>query len=46
VDVALLAPLFVIGLCLGYLRHRFQSIWGAVVLHVINNLTGVLHYFH
>jgi uncharacterized protein len=46
VDIALFAPLFVIGLCLGYLRHRFQSIWGAVVLHAINNLTGVLHYFH
>lgn len=45
VDVALFAPLFVIGLGLGFMRHRYQSIWGAVLLHAINNLTGVLYYF-
>lgn len=44
-DVALLAPLFVIGIGLGYVRHRYQSIWGAVILHAINNMTGVLYYF-
>lgn len=46
VDVALLAPLFVIGLGLGFVRHRYQSIWGAVLLHAVNNLTGVLYYFN
>lgn len=44
-DVALLAPLFVIGMGLGFVRHRYQSIWGAIVLHAINNMTGVLYYF-
>ena len=44
-DVALLAPLFVIGIGLGFVRHRYQSIWGAVILHAINNMTGVLYYF-
>jgi len=45
IDLALFAPLFVIGLGLGYVRHRFDSIWGAVLLHALNNLTGVLYYF-
>ncbi|USG65873.1 CPBP family intramembrane metalloprotease [Brevibacillus ruminantium] len=45
VDVALFAPLFVMGLCLGFLRYRFQSIWGAVLLHALNNMAGVLYYF-
>lgn len=46
VDIALLAPLFVIGLGLGYLRHRFQSLWGAVLLHAMNNLAGVFYYYY
>ncbi|KZE46619.1 metal-dependent membrane protease [Brevibacillus parabrevis] len=46
IDVALFAPLFVIGLGLGFLRHRYQSIWGAVVLHAVNNMMGVLYYFN
>ncbi|MGN7471398.1 lysostaphin resistance A-like protein [Brevibacillus sp. SAFN-007a] len=45
-DVALFAPLFVIGLLLGFVRHRYQSIWGAILLHAVNNMTGVLYYFH
>ncbi|QQE74528.1 CPBP family intramembrane metalloprotease [Brevibacillus composti] len=45
VDVALFAPLFVMGVFLGYLRHHFQSIWGAVILHALNNIVGVLYYF-
>ncbi|KKX52745.1 CPBP family intramembrane glutamic endopeptidase [Brevibacillus borstelensis] len=45
VDIALLAPLFAMGVFLGYLRHRFQSIWGAVLLHALNNMAGVLYYF-
>lgn len=45
-DIALFAPLFVIGLLLGFVRHRYQSIWGAVLLHAMNNMTGVLYYFH
>jgi membrane protease YdiL (CAAX protease family) len=45
VDLALFAPLFVIGLGLAYLRHRFQSLWGAVILHALNNMAGVIYYF-
>lgn len=45
IDLALFVPLFVIGLLLGGVRHRYQSIWGAVLLHAVNNLTGVLYYF-
>jgi membrane protease YdiL (CAAX protease family) len=45
IDIALIVPLFAIGLALGYLRHRFQSLWGAVLLHVLNNLVGVLYHF-
>ncbi|MEJ8546125.1 CPBP family intramembrane glutamic endopeptidase [Brevibacillus borstelensis] len=45
VDIALFAPLFAMGIFLGYLRHRFQSIWGAVILHALNNMAGVLYYF-
>jgi len=45
VDLALFAPLFAIGLGLGYLRHRFQSLWGAVILHAVNNMAGVIYYF-
>jgi membrane protease YdiL (CAAX protease family) len=45
IDIALFAPLFAIGLALGYLRHRFQSLWGAVLLHAMNNLAGVLYHF-
>lgn len=44
-DPAFFAPLFVIGACLGVIRHRYQSIWGAVVLHAVNNMSGVLYYF-
>ncbi|MFY0544691.1 CPBP family intramembrane glutamic endopeptidase [Brevibacillus sp. H7] len=46
IDLALFAPLFVIGLGLGYLRHRYQSLWGAVLLHAMNNIAGVLYYFY
>ncbi|WP_301173245.1 CPBP family intramembrane glutamic endopeptidase [Brevibacillus nitrificans] len=45
IDLALFVPLFVIGLGLGFVRHRYDSIWGAVLLHAVNNLTGVLYYF-
>ncbi len=43
VDVALFVPLFAIGLALGYLRHRFQTIWGSIVLHSVNNTVSVLY---
>lgn len=46
IDLALFVPLFVIGLGLGFVRHRYQSIWGAVLLHAVNNLSGVLYYFN
>jgi membrane protease YdiL (CAAX protease family) len=33
---------FSIGLLLGYLRYRTQSIWLTVVLHGFNNLAATL----
>ncbi|WP_019123193.1 type II CAAX endopeptidase family protein [Brevibacillus massiliensis] len=45
VDVALFPPLFAIGLALGIIRHRFQSIWGSVILHSLNNTASVFFYF-
>lgn len=45
IDLALFVPLFVIGLGLGFVRHRYDSLWGAVLLHAVNNLMGVLYYF-
>lgn len=44
VDVAMFAPLFAIGAMLGWIRHRYQSIWGAVALHSVNNLVSALHH--
>lgn len=43
-DIALLAPLFAIGVALGFMRHYFQSIWPAIFLHSLNNLASVLYY--
>ncbi|MGC5326762.1 CPBP family intramembrane glutamic endopeptidase [Brevibacillus sp. SYSU BS000544] len=45
VDIALFLPLFVIGLGLGFVRHRYQSIWGAILLHSLNNLASAMQYF-
>jgi membrane protease YdiL (CAAX protease family) len=45
VDVALFAPLFAISLALGFLRHRFGTLWGSILLHSLNNLTSVLYYY-
>lgn len=45
VDIALFIPLFVIGLGLGFVRHQYQSIWGAILLHSLNNLASALQYF-
>lgn len=45
IDVALFVPLFVIGVGLGVIRHQFQSLWGAILLHSLNNLTSVLYYY-
>ncbi|WP_232698976.1 CPBP family intramembrane glutamic endopeptidase [Brevibacillus daliensis] len=41
VDLVLFLPLLTIGLALGYMRHRFQSIWAPIILHCINNLVSV-----
>ncbi|MGD8192571.1 CPBP family intramembrane glutamic endopeptidase [Brevibacillus ginsengisoli] len=46
VDIALFIPLFVIGLGLGFVRHRYNSIWGAIILHSLNNLASAMHYFN
>jgi len=45
IDLALFVPLLLIGLALGYVRHHFDSLWAAVVLHSLNNLASVLYYF-
>lgn len=46
IDIALFVPLFTISLAIGYLRHRFNSIWGAIILHSLNNLVSVIFYFN
>lgn len=45
VDLALFAPLFLIGAALGFVRHRFDSLWGAIILHSMNNLMSMYIYF-
>lgn len=45
VDVALFVPLFLIGAALGFVRHRYQSLWGAILLHSLNNLMSMFVYF-
>lgn len=45
VDIALFVPLFVIGVGLGFVRHRYQTIWGAIILHSLNNLASAMQYF-
>lgn len=45
VDLALFVPLFLIGAALGFVRHRFQSLWGAIALHSMNNLMSMYVYF-
>ncbi|MGE5701129.1 MAG: lysostaphin resistance A-like protein [Clostridia bacterium] len=45
IDVALFVPLFTISVAIGYMRHRFDSIWPAILLHSMNNLASVAFYF-
>ena len=37
-DFGSFVPLFIIGLCLGFLRLRTGSTWASISLHVLNNL--------
>lgn len=46
VDIALFVPLLVIGLGLGFVRHRYNTIWGAIILHSLNNMASAMHYFN
>lgn len=46
IDLALFVPLFAIGLGLGFVRHRYNTIWGAIILHSLNNLASAMHYFN
>ncbi|TCS95435.1 CPBP family intramembrane glutamic endopeptidase [Hazenella coriacea] len=41
VDIALLAPLFVLGLILGGLKVYFKSLWAPIIFHVLNNSMSV-----
>jgi len=34
--------IFTIGVWLGFLRHRFQSIWVTIIVHGLNNFAAVL----
>lgn len=45
IDPALMAPLLVMGFMLAWLRHRFVSIWPAVLLHALNNTFSVLYFY-
>ncbi|MCR8981029.1 CPBP family intramembrane glutamic endopeptidase [Brevibacillus laterosporus] len=42
IDLALFLPLFMIGLSLGIVRHRFHSLWASIILHSINNVVSVI----
>ncbi|MCR8997069.1 CPBP family intramembrane glutamic endopeptidase [Brevibacillus laterosporus] len=42
IDIALFLPLFIIGLSLGIVRHRFHSLWASIILHSINNVVSVI----
>jgi membrane protease YdiL (CAAX protease family) len=42
VDVALLAPLLVLGLILGSLKAVFRSLWAPILFHMVNNTTSVI----
>jgi membrane protease YdiL (CAAX protease family) len=42
IDLALLAPLFVLGLILGWLRHYFGVLWVPILFHIINNSVSML----
>ncbi|HEY1351889.1 MAG TPA: CPBP family intramembrane glutamic endopeptidase [Ktedonobacteraceae bacterium] len=41
-DLGSFAPLFAIGLCLGFLRLRTGSTWASLSLHMLNNLLSSL----
>lgn len=42
VDIALLAPLLVLGLILGSLKVAFRSLWAPILFHMVNNTTSVI----
>jgi uncharacterized protein len=42
VDVALLAPLLVLGLILGSLKAVFRSLWAPILFHMVNNTSSVI----
>jgi hypothetical protein len=41
-DWFFLGEVFSIGLVLGYIRYRSQSIWLTILLHGLNNLAAVV----
>lgn len=41
-DLYFLAEVFSIGLWLGYMRHRANSLWLTIILHALNNMTAVV----
>ncbi len=38
-------PRFVLGIILGYLMYRGQSIWYPILAHFVNNAMGVVYYY-
>ncbi len=45
-DVVVLAWLFLLGLLIGYVRHRTGSIWGPLVMHAFNNALASVEIMH
>lgn len=45
VDPVYFAPLFVMSLMLGWLRHYYRSIWASILFHAINNTISILAYY-
>lgn len=42
IDLALLAPLFVLGLILGWLRYYFGVLWIPILFHILNNSVSLM----
>ena len=41
-DLFLLIPIFLIGLLLGYLMHKYNSLYLVIIVHAVHNLQATL----
>ncbi|NNJ86844.1 MAG: CPBP family intramembrane metalloprotease [Akkermansiaceae bacterium] len=45
-DIVVLSWLFILGLLIGYARHRTGSIWVPIAMHAFNNAMASLEIIH